>query len=168
MAKNIVNFPIKHSRAIGGEEAVSIDEADLFGVWGRKDRRFVFFNIEELDQERLSNLLMKNSVSCVFDFRAKPVFENPKFHHREVIEYFTKYHVSYFDSALLTHVSGADENDFSVEKLKIFLSSRIISGLVVFIVDERLVKGINKNSIRGFIKHNNPDFLEVSPSSVIV
>tara|TARA_E500000305_G_scaffold110989_2_gene120916 strand:- start:1912 stop:2418 length:507 start_codon:yes stop_codon:yes gene_type:complete len=166
MAKNIVEFPISHSRGVDRSNVVSLEGNNLFGAWGDKKKGFVFLNIEELDQDKFLNVLIKNGVSCIFDFRSKPVFEQPKFRHREVIEYFNAYHIFYYDSAFLIHVSGADEGAFSVERLKSFLDDVVISGLIVFIVDGRLVRGINKNSIRGFVKNNSPEFIEVSPSSM--
>lgn len=63
--------------------------------------RFTCLDIEALDEVRLFTLVRANPVSAVFDLRARPFFDRPKFAHRAVVWFLLHHDVTLLEHARL-------------------------------------------------------------------
>lgn len=75
-------------------------QLELFGDVNSYSSFVSFLDVDNLDQEKLIDILTRNAVTSILDIRVRPVFRKPKFVHSELSRYFTYRNIHYFDYAM--------------------------------------------------------------------
>ena len=167
MAEKVLKFPVQKASKPARKKPSINPQTRLFSSWNDGNAHFVIFDMPSLNQEKLSNIIARNGVSSVFDFRSKPIFEKPLFNHREVLGYINRMNIPYYDSAYFTRLNTPTTDVFSSNQLRTALSDGLGSGLVLILLGERLIDGLDKDAVRRIVFDIAPGALEVTSSSVL-
>lgn len=92
-----------------------------------------FVHINTLSEEILLRLVSRYGIAVIVDLRPRPVFERPKFRHREVVGYFFTRSIKYIEYAM---ISNAEIDEFSIEKRKEILRNALPLGMTLFLFDD--------------------------------
>jgi hypothetical protein len=131
---NVVRFP-----SVGRPPAAQSPEGLQLGLFNWRDTgsgRISFFDIQELTEKTLLEVVARNSVRSLFDLRAKPIFEKPRFNHKAVVSYLYRHDVRYCEYVMLTdfRADAKSRNAFTPEMTKA-LQEVLSRGLIMCIYD---------------------------------
>jgi hypothetical protein len=62
--------------------------------------KFVFVDIERFDEGNFLSLIARNAVSSIVDVRPMPIFDRPRFNHKDVFSFLFLNNVRYIEVAL--------------------------------------------------------------------
>ena len=167
MTDKVLKFPVssrlRPNNSIQHEER----QATLFSQWNKGSHHFVILNPAKSNQEILSKIFVRNGISCVFDFRSKPIFEKPFFDHKEIICYLSKLNIPYYDAAYFAHKSSLGEDIFDCPAIRSALNDGLSAGLVLIITNDQLIRDVDNGKVRRAMHKIDPNVIEINPSSVL-
>ena len=100
--ENVVTFPGSVSAAFPARTRARDAQSALFGCEAEQRGYIVFLDIEWRKQETFLTLLARNAVRGLVDLRPRPVFDKPRFRHRDVVQYLYERDVIYLEYGLLS------------------------------------------------------------------
>ena len=102
----VIGFPARAGMAA----AASREDAQrsLFPAHADGCGKVAFIDVETLAEERLFRLLALNAVTAVVDLRPCPVFERPRFRHKNVVFHLRDRDIRYIEFALIVRRPHAD------------------------------------------------------------
>ena len=104
--EKVVIFPGSVSAAFPPRTRARDAQSALFGCEAEQRGYIVFLHIEWLKQEALLTLLARNAVRALVDLRPRPVFNKPRFQHRDVVHYLYERDLTYLEYGLLSKSKG--------------------------------------------------------------
>jgi hypothetical protein len=165
----VVRFP-------GASAATTISDAlephrqpNLFGHTDENRGKIVFLDIRWLAEEMLLTLLTRNAVTALVDLRPRPVFDRPRFRHRDVVHYLHERNVLYLEYAMLARGVRDSASQFrhKPEGAEEKISALLGRGLTVCVYDEASKTAGWLEEIRYVLRHA-PDYLaEMHPRALI-
>lgn len=167
MTDKVVKFPGRSALGTPQTTPPRNNQSSFFSNWHHGGGHFVIFDVSNLDQEKLSNIVARNNVSSVFDFRSKPVFEKPLFSHKEIVSYFGRRKIPYYDAAYFERSLEPFTEVLNSNEFRESLSKGLVTGLVLVIISNSLVHGVNKENIRRIMRELATNVVEVNPSSIL-
>ncbi len=167
MIEKVLKFPAQNTSRSERKPLTVNPQTHMFSQWDDSRAHFVFLDLSDLDQDKLSNIITRNGVSSIFDLRSKPVFEKPKFDHREFLKYINRHDIPYYDAAYFSHVRDTTSGMWDSEGIKNALNKGLVAGLVLILLNDRLLEGIDKELVRRTMRVVSHDAIEMTPSSVL-
>lgn len=133
----------------------------LFGDNHLSRSPFVFVHVDAIDQEAFVNLIVRNNVSLVMDLRYKPVFQEPEFDHRFVIEYLSRRNTLYIDFIY----DAISEENFTLRFSNAFKELSVSNFWSVFLFDDQTVETHLLSEFRREFRKVWERFTEVHPET---
>ena len=144
---------------------------DLFSHHKRFANKFVFVNIEDLEQQNLYRIIKLNSVKVIVDLRIFPIFQKPEFNHKEISDYFINNNLTYFDFSDLTQSIMSSPsfapNSYKVKlkRLKSLLRG-MQEGLCLILFDHHIYDQQILPYVREIISDQHSRHSELNPRSL--
>ena len=156
---------------MAGQEPLKPAQYDLFAQPNLLARRFTFLNTDELDQEMLEAIVLRNNVSLVFDIRPIPVFRHPRYHHKQVCDFFLRSGVSFVEMVAARERHGVEERskvaEYRVDKRvvrRIYTAMR--KGLCLMLYDSDALGSGTVGRIRYVVDTHGRSCAELHPKSL--
>ena len=134
----------------------------LFGYERLNLSPYTFLHIDLFNQSSLKNAIVRNGVSLIFDLRFKPAFDEPRFQHRSLVEYFSQRRVVYIDCYFYSASFGEGEEvvDRYVEAMKGLKGKNFWT---ICLIDDDVLETELLPEFRAGFKEGENRFREVHP-----
>ncbi|HEV7325450.1 MAG TPA: hypothetical protein VGN91_10290 [Bosea sp. (in: a-proteobacteria)] len=143
-------------------------QPSLFDHAGANRGRIVFLDIIWLAEDTLLNIVVRNGVTDLVDLRPRPVFERPRFRHRQVVHYLYERNVGYLEYAMLARRDrNTSFNSSWSEGIEIRFREMLTRGLTLCLYDDGARSAGWVDDVRHLVDMA-PDYLaEVHPRALV-
>ncbi|MEL7686545.1 hypothetical protein AAG596_03505 [Citromicrobium bathyomarinum] len=137
-------------------------KASLFGPESLSVSVYTFVHINILDDNILKEIVTSTDTSLVLDLRFNPLFEEPRFNHREIIDYFSTKAIIYLDCV---YYASSEEEVGALEKRyqKAFRDLSEVNFWSIFLFDDDTVTSHLLDEFRSGFRGGAKVFKEVHP-----
>lgn len=165
----VLRFPGVFAPTIISDTLEPHQQPNLFGHAGENRGKIVFLDICWLAEETLLTLLTRNAVTALIDLRPRPVFDRPRFRHKNVVHYLHERNVLYLEYAMLARGvrDPASHIRYKSQGAEQKIGALLGRGLTVCVYDEASKTVGWLEEIRHVLRHA-PDYLaEMHPRALI-
>lgn len=145
-------------------------QPSLFGDGADGRGKVAFIDIKILTEEPFLRILTMNGVRAVVDLRPVPVFERPRFRHRQVVFYFHDRHIQYVEFAFTVKRPVRMRSDLAAMQgsdLYGKIEKALENGLALCLYDEASRELGWLDEMRRILRLSNAHLAELNPRSLI-
>jgi hypothetical protein len=138
---------------------------ELFNKQQDSARRFIVLNIQDFDQSSLCRAIVTQNVGFVVDLRLRSVFDQPKFNHLYMLNYFTHRSIRFIQFPILE--KQINRGEFSLmHHIQSRRSFSMSEKSILAITDDDDRSRANAKKIREFFSRLRVQIVESHPSTV--
>lgn len=162
---NVVSFP-----GIGSAFGAPPRSEEQISFGYTKDGRgkIAFVDVEGLAEEPLLRILASNGVTALLDLRPCPVFEKPRFRHKDVVFYLRDRNIKYVEFSLLVDWASAKAGFSALLTSSVYaaVEPALASGLSICLYDGKAKEMGWLDEMRSVLRHSRTYSAELHPRSL--
>lgn len=165
--RKIVRFPLPHrDRFDQNPPPCLVSDMDDLGERGRG--MVVFADIDDFAEDILVHVLAANAIKAVVDLRPCPVFERPRFRHKNVVFHLYHQGIPYVEMAMLAIWPASDRRlgTFDREQTYSSIEPAMDLGLTLCIYDKDAREAGWLEETRRMIRHSKTFVAELHPHAL--